>query len=129
VGGALDNTAIPDCNPWTIATRHADTGVIVVCEQKIALGRANAGQTLAIAVSGTTLAIELGDDPPRRRTPRRHHAVHNINADRPRTVPQFPRVSVEHHVARNRPASPGTRHDARAICCAGDRWWPALVAR
>jgi hypothetical protein len=62
VGGALDNTAIPDCNPWTIATRHADTGVIVVCEQKIALGRANAGQTLAIAVSGTTLAIELDDD-------------------------------------------------------------------
>lgn len=35
------------------------TGVIVVCGQKIALGRA--GQTLAIAVSGTTLAIKLDD--------------------------------------------------------------------
>jgi len=40
--------------------RRADaTGVIVVCGQKIALGRACAGQTLSIAVSGTTLAIEL----------------------------------------------------------------------
>jgi hypothetical protein len=33
----------------------------VVCGQKIALGRTHAGQTLTVAVSETTLAIELDD--------------------------------------------------------------------
>jgi hypothetical protein len=61
-GGALDNTAIPDRNRGQAPPATTDAGVIVVCGQKIALGRAHAGQTLAIAVSGTTLAIELHDD-------------------------------------------------------------------
>ena len=59
----------------------------MVCDQKIALGRTHAGQTLTIAVSGTTLAIELDDQeaPIVRRiatTP-----VRNIKADQPWTVP------------------------------------------
>jgi hypothetical protein len=33
----------------------------VVCGQKIALGGTHAGQTLTVAVSETTLAIELDD--------------------------------------------------------------------
>jgi hypothetical protein len=40
--------------------------------------------------------------------------VRNIKAERPWTVPQFPRVSVKHHLARNRPASPGTRQARQA---------------
>jgi hypothetical protein len=44
-----------------VQRRASATGVIMVCGQKIALGRAHAGQTLSIAVSGTTLAIDLDD--------------------------------------------------------------------
>jgi hypothetical protein len=59
----------------------------VVCRQRVALGRAHAGQTLAIAVSETTLAIELDDAETRvvRRTTT--IPVRNIKADRPRTFP------------------------------------------
>ena len=63
--------------------RASATGVIVVCGQKISLGRAHAGQTVAIAVSDTTLAIELDDAETRvvRRTTTT--PVRNIKADRP----------------------------------------------
>jgi hypothetical protein len=49
----------------------AATRVTLVCGQKIALGRTHAGQTVTVAVSDTTLAIELR----RRRNPgcARHH--------------------------------------------------------
>ena len=40
------------------------TGVIVVCGQKIALGRAHAGQTVTVHVSDTTLAIGFDDAGP-----------------------------------------------------------------
>jgi hypothetical protein len=45
--------------------------VTLVCGQKIALGRTHAGQTVTVAVSDTTLAIELR----RRQNPgcARHH--------------------------------------------------------
>ena len=66
--------------------RASATGVIVVCRQKIALGRTHTGQTLTIAVSDTTLAIELDDAETRvaRRTTAK--PVPNIKADRPWTV-------------------------------------------
>jgi hypothetical protein len=59
----------------------------VVCGQKIALGRVHAGQTVTIAVSGTTLAVEPEDQETRvvRRTTTK--PVRNIKADRPWTVP------------------------------------------
>jgi hypothetical protein len=65
-----------------VQRRASATGVIVVCGQKIALGRVHAGQTLAIAVSGTTLAIELDDTETRvvRRTT--STPVRNIKAGR-----------------------------------------------
>jgi len=69
--------------------------MIVVCGQKIALGRTHAGQTLTTAVLDTTLAIELDQESGSCATP----AARNIKADKPRTVPQFPRVSVNHHPA------------------------------
>jgi hypothetical protein len=39
----------------------SDPGVIVACGHRAAPGRANAGQALTVAVSGTTLAIEPDD--------------------------------------------------------------------
>jgi hypothetical protein len=73
----------PPAEPVRVQRRASATGVIVVCGQKIALGRAHAGQTLSIAVSGTTLAIELDDAEARvvRRTTTT--PVRNIKADRP----------------------------------------------
>jgi len=77
----------PPSGPVRVQRRASATGVIVVCGQKIALGRAHAGQTVAIAVSDTTLAIELDDAETRvvRRTTTK--PVRNIKADRPWTVP------------------------------------------
>jgi hypothetical protein len=66
------------------------TGVIVVCGQKIALGRTHAGQTLTVAVSDTTLAIELDDAETRVVCRATTTPVHNIKADRPWTVPSVP---------------------------------------
>ena len=40
----------------------------------MALGRAHAGKTVSVAVSDTTLAIELDDPETRRRAPHHHHA-------------------------------------------------------
>ena len=67
--------------------RASATGVIVVCGQKIALGRIHAGHTVPVAVSDTTLAIELDDNEIRvvRRTTTT--SVRNIKANRPWTVP------------------------------------------
>ena len=46
----------PPSEPVRVPRRASATGVIVVCGQKIALGRAHAGQTVSIAVSDTTQA-------------------------------------------------------------------------
>jgi hypothetical protein len=84
--------------PVRVQRRASATGIIVVCGQKIALGRACAGQTLTIAVSDTTLAIELDDAETRvvRRTTTT--PVRNIKADRPWAPP-----------AREPPAGPKHR--------------------
>jgi hypothetical protein len=89
-GRVHDNTAVPDRNREQAPPATADTGVIVVCGQKIALGRARAGQTPAIAVSGTTLAIKLDDDETRvvRRTTTT--PVGNIKAGRLWAAVSFP---------------------------------------
>jgi hypothetical protein len=77
----------PPAEPIRVQRRASATGVILVCGQKIALGRSHAGQTLTVAVSDTTLAIELDDAETRvvRRTTTK--PVRNIKADRPWTVP------------------------------------------
>jgi hypothetical protein len=88
----------PGHRPARVQRRTSAIGVIVVCGQKIALGRIHAGQAVTIAVSKTTLAIELDDQETRvvRRTPTK--PVRNIEADRPWTVPiQFPSANVNHH--------------------------------
>jgi transposase InsO family protein len=77
----------PSVEPITVQRRASNSGVIMVCGQKVALGRIQHHQTLTIRVSETTLAIELDDGETRvvRRTTTQ--AVRNIKADRPRTVP------------------------------------------
>jgi transposase InsO family protein len=77
----------PPSEPVRVQRRVSATGTIVICRQRVALGRAHAGQTLAIAVSETTLAIEFDDAETRvvRRTTTL--PVRNIKADQPRTVP------------------------------------------
>jgi transposase InsO family protein len=51
----------PPTEPVTAQRRASNTGVIVVCGQRVALGRTHAHRTLTIHVSQTTLAIELDD--------------------------------------------------------------------
>ena len=77
----------PPSEPIRVQRRASATGLIVVCGQKVALGRACAGQTVTVLVSDTTLAIELDDQETRvvRRTTTK--PVRNIKADRPRPVP------------------------------------------
>lgn len=76
----------PSTEPVRVQRRASDTGVIVICGQKVALGRAYQGQTVTVAVSEATLAIELDDQEVRvvRRTTTL--PIRNIKADRPRTA-------------------------------------------
>jgi hypothetical protein len=81
--------------------------VIVVCGQMMALGRAHAGQTVAVAVSDTTLAIELDDQETRvvHRTTT-HQSVTSKPTGRGRS-PQFPRANDNHHLTRIVQPPPG----------------------
>jgi hypothetical protein len=76
----------PSTEPIRVHRRASNTGVIMVAGQKIALGRGHAGRTVSIAVSETTLAIELPDDETRvvRRTT--EQAVRSTKGQRPRTA-------------------------------------------
>lgn len=51
----------PSTEPVTVQRRASATGVILVCRQRVNLGRAHAGQTVTVAVSETTFSIDLGD--------------------------------------------------------------------
>jgi transposase InsO family protein len=77
----------PATEPVRVQRRASNTGIVMVVGQKVALGRVNAYRTVTIAVSETTLAIELDDGEVRvvRRTTTL--AVRNIKANRPWTVP------------------------------------------
>src|SRR5262249_50812162 len=94
----------PLSEPVRVQRRASATGVIVVCGQKIALGRTHTGQTLTVAVSGTTLAIELDDAETRviRRTtttPARY-----VKAGRPRAASSpgpSSRTQVPHRIVKD----------------------------
>ncbi len=75
----------PSTEPITVQRRASNTGVVMVCGQKIALGRVHRHQTVTIHVADTTLAVELDDGETRvvRRTTTL--PVRNIKADRPWT--------------------------------------------
>jgi hypothetical protein len=51
----------PSAEPITVQRRVSSSGVIMICGQKIALGRTHAQQTVTIHVADTTLAVELDD--------------------------------------------------------------------
>ena len=76
----------PSVEPIRVQRRASNTGVIIVCRQKIALGRTYRHQTLTVHVSETTFAVELDDGETRvvRRTTTT--PVRNIKANRPRPV-------------------------------------------
>lgn len=78
----------PQVEPIRVQRRASNTGVVMICGQKIALGRAHRHQTVTIAVSDTTLVIDLGDGDTRvvRRTTTQ--PVRNIKAGRPRAAQQ-----------------------------------------
>jgi hypothetical protein len=77
----------PATEPVRVQRRASNTGIVMVVGQKVALGRVHAYRTVTIAVSETTLAIEVDDGETRvvRRTTTL--AVRNIKANRPWTVP------------------------------------------
>lgn len=66
--------------------RASNSGVVMVCGQKIALGRMHKHRTVTIAVSETTLAIAFEDGETRvvRRTTTQ--PVRSIKGQRPRTA-------------------------------------------
>jgi len=74
----------PSIEPVRAQRRASNSGVIMICGQKIALGRVHAHRTVTVHVSETTLAIELADGDTRvvRRTTTQ--PVRNIKANRPR---------------------------------------------
>jgi transposase InsO family protein len=76
----------PSVEPVQVQRRASNTGVIMVCGQKVALGRIHRHQTLTVQVSETALAIELDDGETRvvRRTTTL--PIRNIKANRPRPV-------------------------------------------
>jgi hypothetical protein len=76
----------PSTEPVRVQRRISATGVIMVAGQKIALGRAHAGQTVTVMVSDITMAIEFGDGDTRviRRTTTQ--PVRSIKGQRPRTA-------------------------------------------
>jgi transposase InsO family protein len=75
----------PSTEPIRVQRRADTSGTVMVCGQKVALGRAHKHRTVTIAVSETTLAIDLGDGDTRivRRTTTR--PVRSIKEHRPRT--------------------------------------------
>jgi hypothetical protein len=80
----------PSLEPIRVQRRASNSGIVMVCGQKIALGRLYRWQTVTIAVSETTLTVEPADQDPKifRRTTTT--AVRNIKPTRPR--PGTPQV-------------------------------------
>jgi hypothetical protein len=67
-----------------VQRRASNSGIVMVCGQKVALGRLHRWQTVTIAVSDATLAIELLDQEPKIIRRITSTAVRNTKAARPR---------------------------------------------
>ena len=77
----------PATEPVTVQRRASATGVILVARQKIALGRAQAGQTVTVHVADATLTIDT-DGGPRTVTRTTTRAIRNLKANRPWSAPR-----------------------------------------
>jgi hypothetical protein len=75
----------PPTGPVRVQRRASNTGIVMVVGQKIALGRAHAGETVTIDVTETDLTVEC-DDGPRTFQRTNDHPVRRIKAHRPRKV-------------------------------------------
>jgi hypothetical protein len=87
----------PSTEPVTVQRRASATGVILVARQKIALGRAEAGQTVTVHVAEHTLTIETDGGPPHRHPD--HHPAH--------PQPQGQPALVRHDQRHDRTQHPG----------------------
>ena len=89
----------PTQEPVRVQRLADHTGVVSVCGQRVGVGRAYARRTLTIAVSDTTLAIELddGDSHIVRRTTT--SPANMIKARSPRMITQKPRPPVADQLA------------------------------
>jgi hypothetical protein len=105
----------PASEPVTVQRRASNTGVVMVCGQKIALGRVHAHRTVSIHVAETTLAIELDDGETRvvRRTTTL--PVRSIKATDHGRSPQFPSPGVAYQVAEERRTSPDGSQPRRTV--------------
>jgi hypothetical protein len=80
----------PSAEPIRMQRRASNTGVIMVADQKVALGRLHQHRTLTVTVSDTTIAIDLGDGEIKvvRRTTTQ--SVRSVKGERPRTAASGP---------------------------------------
>ena len=76
----------PSAEPIRVQRRASNTGVIMVCGQKVALGRSHQHHTVTVHISDTTLAIEFDDGETRMARRTTTTAVRNIKANRPRPI-------------------------------------------
>ena len=76
----------PSAGPVRAQRRASATGLIMVSGQKIALGRAHAGQTVTVLASDTTLTVEFGDGETRNVPRTTTQPVRSIKGQRPRTT-------------------------------------------
>ncbi|VEH35570.1 Uncharacterised protein [Cellulomonas fimi] len=75
---------------WPAVQRASATGVVVVCGQRVSLGRVHAGQTVTIHVAETTLAFELDDGEIRTVHRTTTRPVRSVKPDRPQAVSSGP---------------------------------------
>ncbi|MFC8501736.1 IS481 family transposase [Pedococcus sp. NPDC057267] len=76
----------PTLEPVRVQRRASNTGVIMVAEQKIALGRTHAGHTVTVTASETTISVDLPDGDTRTFRRTTTAAVRSIKGQRPRTA-------------------------------------------
>lgn len=74
----------PAIEPVTVQRRASATGVIVVAGQKVPLGRINAGATVTVHASQTTLAIGLPDGDTTMVPRTNDRAIRSLKGQRPR---------------------------------------------
>ena len=107
----------PSVEPVRVQRRASNTGVIMVCGQKVALGRVHRHQTLTVHVSDTTLAIELDDgetvscaEPPPPQSLTSKPTGHD------RSKSKLSRPGVKDHLIQICQASPDSRQDCGLQC-------------
>jgi len=79
----------PSTEPIRVQRRASATGVILVADQKVSLGRVHQHQTVTVLVSETTLAVELPDGDTKIISRTTSQPVRSIKGQRPRTAPNI----------------------------------------